>query len=792
MSHWRHFGHSGASHGRAPLPQALADLAVTRPTLGALPFCMLALLASGCTPPLPPAISASPASQAMPAAAPPRIDSIVGTPTAAPPLQVAYGRPAGAILPAPTQGRGTGEVSLDFAGTDIREVVAQILGTLLRENYTIDPVVQGTATLRTVQPLPRDQLLPTLQALLAQNGAALVRSGVLYRVVPATQATTVAAAEGVGGNSVIMLRYAAAEDLARVLQPFVADGGRISADPAHNALIVGGDPQARDNLLSLVRAFDIDMLAGQSYALLPVAAGEVRDVATALQEALRGPGAAGSGGPIRVVPMARVNAVLVVAQQPRLIDEARRVFTLVDNMRRQTVRSWHVHYLQNGTANDAAYMLQQAFTPNNVTAQPTRPRGANGVTSMGLGAGMAGAPGAITGRSTLGGSSGGGFGGGSLSGGGLGAAASTQTSGAPPGAAGSIALLAPPAPAATGVNPLLGPLDPGGAEANPDALRIIPEPQNNALLFYGTRREVETIVAMLRKIDIMPLQVRIDAVIAEVTLNDTLQYGTQFYFRSGGLNGILSTAQGALNPAAIAFGATLPGFILGGTRATGAPAAISALQDITTVNVLSSPQLLVVDNQTARLQVGDLVPFLSQTTQSVITPNAPVVSSINYQQTGVIIEITPRVNSGGLVTLDVMQNVSDVARNITTPGINSPTFQERSVVSRVVVQDGQTIGLAGLIRDNVNTGNQGIPWLKDIPLLGALAGTQNNTRQRTELLIMITPHVMRDQRDARALTEDLREQLINAAAVPERLGSLPASGSADPGERLRRRIGLPR
>ena len=140
---------------------------------------------------------------------------------------------------------------------------------------------------------------------------------------------------------------------------------------------------------------------------------------------------------------------------------------------------------------------------------------------------------------------------------------------------------------------------------------------------------------------------------------------------------------------------------------------------MTTVNVLSSPELLVVDNQPARLQVGDVVPYLSQTSQSTLTPNAPVISSIQYQQTGVVIEVTPRVNSGGLVTLDVMQNVSDVARGITTQGINSPTFQERSVVSRVVVQDGQTIGLAGLIRDNVNANNAGIPWLKDVPILGA-------------------------------------------------------------------------
>ncbi|WP_229682670.1 type II secretion system secretin GspD [Siccirubricoccus deserti] len=767
---------------------------------GALLRGLLALLASGCTPPETSAISAFPGQPPVgSAAAPPRINSIVGTPTAAGVPQIAYGRPAEPPSPpgpAPQQG---GDISLDFAGTDIREVAAQILGTILRENYTIDPAVQGTATLRTVQPLARSQLLPTLQALLAQNGAALVRSGTLYRIVPAAQAPATAASEGVGGTTVVMLRHAAAEELARVLQPYVTEGSRIIADPARNALLVGGDPQARESLLSLVRSFDIDLLAGQSYALLPVGVGDVRDVTTALQEALRA-AVGGAGGQVRVVPMARVNAVLVVAQQPRAIDEARRIHALIDRTRQQTIRSWHVHYLQNSTANDVAYLLQQAFTPNNVTAQPTRAlRGATGAgaaSGPGEAAGGGGVT-AITGRPAMGGTGfGRGFGTGGTSGGsGLGAAGLANATPGGGSTAGSTPILLgqgqPPAGPAAPANPLLGPLDPSGVEANPDSLRIIPDPQNNALLFYGTRREVGTVEAMLRKIDILPLQVRIDAVIAEVTLNDALQYGTQFFFRSGGLNGVLSAAQGGFNPAQIAFNTTLPGFILSGTRATGVPMAITALQDVTTVNVLSSPQLMVVDNHTARLQVGDVVPYLSQTSQSVITPNAPVVSSINYQQTGVIIEITPRVNSGGLVTLDVMQNVSDVARGITTQGINSPTFQERSVVSRVVVQDGQTVGLAGLIRDNVNVGNQGIPWLKDVPLLGALAGQQSNTRQRTELLIMITPRVMRDQREARALTEDLREQLINAAAVPDRLDNLPTSGSPDPNARLRRRIGLP-
>jgi general secretion pathway protein D len=151
------------------------------------------------------------------------------------------------------------------------------------------------------------------------------------------------------------------------------------------------------------------------------------------------------------------------------------------------------------------------------------------------------------------------------------------------------------------------------------------------------------------------------------------------------------------------------------------------------------------------------------------------------------------VNSGGLVTLDIAQEVSDVDPTASANSqIASPTFLERNVRSRVVVQDGQTIGLAGLIRDNSNRGNSGIPWLKDVPILGLLAGQQGNTRGRTELLVLVTPHVVHDQRDARALTEDLRDQLINAAAIPGELQRLPQSGSPDPQRRVRRSAGLDR
>lgn len=746
---------------------------------------------------------------------PPRVSGPVGAPDLPGAPGLSYGAPPGLSPPAPTGQAGGGDVSLDFADTDIRAVAAQILGTLLGASYTIDPGVRGTATLRTARPVTRAQLLPILRTLLAQNGAGLVETAGLYRVTagaaagpaagprpPGLPGAPPAAPDGAlaAGGTVVALRHASAEDLARVLQPYVAGEARLAADPARNVLLLGGDPGAREALAELIRAFDVDLLAGQSYALLPVASGDARDFATALQDALRGRGAGGQGsgggalaGVVRVVPMARINAVLVVAAQPGALDQARRVHALVEAARRRSVRGWHVYYLQNSRSNDIAHVLQQAFTPGRVTAQPTPPNtgagparttrpfgaGAGGLGGAGgLAGGAIGGLGGIGAGGGLGGGAGGGLGGGSA--GGLGLGGGPQAGGPAAGTGGVEAAQAAP---------LLGGLDPAGGSGGeaPEGMRIIPNPQNNALLVYATPQERGTIEATLRRLDVLPLQVRIDAVIAEVTLNDALQYGTQFFFRSGDINAVLSAA------ATTALAANFPGFVLSGRGANAAPVALSALQAVTDVRVLSSPQLMVLDNEAARLQVGQLVPYLTQSAQSTITGNAPVINSIAYRETGVIMEVTPRVNSGGLVTLDIAQEVSDVDTTATgTSGINSPTFSERTVRSRVAVQDGQTIGLAGLIRDNATRGNAGLPWLRGIPFLGALGSTQNNLRQRTELLVLITPRVIHDQRDARALTEDLRDQMLNAAAVPGQLNALPPSGLADPQARTRRRLGLER
>lgn len=321
---------------------------------------VLAALMACTKPEEPPPIAPLAAVPAGIGVASPRLDANLGSTKSLQRAMTSYApagaSPGGASVggrPPPTVAMTGGNVSLDFADTDIREVTAQILGGLLHLNYTIDPSVHGTATLRTSVPMSRGQLLPTLQVLLSQAGASLVQDGPLYRVLPAAAAGAfpgLAASQGNVGDTVVPLHYASADDIARALQPFVGQGVRIAAETGSNAILIGGEPSARETLANLVRAFDVNGLANQSLALMPVGQGDAREIATALQQALAGQGGTGAAGAartgvVRVVPMERINAVLVSAPAPGLIDEAQRVFNLVQRRQEATLRTWHVYFV---------------------------------------------------------------------------------------------------------------------------------------------------------------------------------------------------------------------------------------------------------------------------------------------------------------------------------------------------------------------------------------------------------------------------------------------------------------
>ncbi len=703
--------------------------------------------------------------------APPPSNRISGAVTSAimPALPSASYAPAAAApgMAATPATAANGDISFNFADTDIRTVVDQILGSILHVNYTIDAAVTGTVTLRTVAPLTRDAMLPTLQTLLAQNNAVLVQSNGIYRVMPAANAgASLAANAAVGGGQVLALQYASAPQLAAMLQPYVAKGGAIIADPNSNSLVIQGDPSTRQALTDMIQAFDIDALAGQSYELFPVPDGDAQDFATAFTGALAKQSDVKTTAMVTVVPLERIGAVLVIARAQEQLADAARVYAVLNQVQRETVRQWHVFYLRNSRANDAAYLLQQAFTPDNVTAQPTPAMTQSSTTLSGNGNSSSSATGS-TGSSITSNSSGAG---GLL--GSPGTADGSQSS--ITGGGNNTAAAGTSQSSTSGASALLGPLSSTTSSSAVSTMRIIPDIPNNALLVYATPQEDDQIQGMLAKLDIMPLEVRIDATIAEVDLTGALQYGTQFYFKSGDINAVLSTATTS------ALATNFPGFVLSGAGGDAAPLAISALQSVTKVRVLSAPELMVLDGQAASLQVGDLVPYLSQTSQSTTTSDSPVINSINYQETGVILRVTPHVGSDGLVTMDLDQEVSGVSPTITTTGLNSPTFTERTVTSRIAIQDGQTIGLAGLISDNDSHQNSGIPGLKNIPLLGDLFGSQDNNRNREELLVLITPHVIRSQEQALDLTQDMQQQLSNAALVPAALQGTPVGGSPDP------------
>lgn len=646
-----------------------------------------------------------------------------------------------------------GDVSLHYVDADVRDVVKLILGDILKVNYTIDPGFMGTVTVDTPRPLRREELLSTLQNLLNQTGGMMTYQGGFFRISPAGDDNVISpvvdGASVGSGSEIVRLRFASARQLAAMLEDYVGDGAKLLADPTRNLLIVTGSASARQNVIDLIRVFDVDYLASRSYALFPVKFGDPARFAADLQMALQADNDGALAGAVRIVTVEQANAIMVIAQQAAYLDRVSQLVAQLDRVKESAERSIHVYYLKNVQAADIQPVLQRAVNPRaggaadmetapgNLppTAQPAQIAAAP-VTPLVQANGQMPAIPAVAGP--------------------FGAApagvAPAQTANTPTG-------LLQDAPAADTHSP-----------------QIIADRSSNALVIVATESEYATVEAAIHKLDVLPMQVLIEATVAEVTLNDQLQYGTQFYLTNNA-GTAQATLSNAISSAPTAAGAGTNASLFSGTLAPNFPGfaiartigsvqfALQALKSITDVQVISAPKLMVLDNQTASIQVGDLVPIITQSAESVVTAGAPVVNNIQYQPTGVILNVLPRLNSNGLVTLDIEQEVSDVVPT-TSSTINSPTFEQRKIKTKVVVQDGETIALGGLISDNKSKVNSGIPILQQLPLLGPLFSTRDKTSNRTEILILLTTRVVYDENDARALTEELRRKLAPSRIVP--------------------------
>jgi general secretion pathway protein D len=293
----------------------------------------------------------------------------------------------------------------------------------------------------------------------------------------------------------------------------------------------------------------------------------------------------------------------------------------------------------------------------------------------------------------------------------------------------------------------------------------------NALVVMATPEDYKRLRHVIEALDVAPNQVFIEATIAEVTLTDELHFGVAWFLQKGAHSGAFSAqTPGTSNVPApndtlgnnllgAPLGAIFPGFSYA-VRASSAIVTLNALNAITNVNIISTPSLTVLDNRQAVLQVGDQIPV---TTLQSVAALGNTFNSVSYLNTGVILAITPHINENGRLMLEIDQEVSNPVPGSSAAG-NNPTIQQRKVKTQVAVADGESLLLGGLIQDQRSkTANQ-IPVAGDLPIIGNAFKDKDDTINKTELLIMITPHVVRSLNEAREIAEEYKRKMLNVAS----------------------------
>jgi general secretion pathway protein D len=649
------------------------------------------------------------------------------------PAVVVRGRESSGTPPVPQHGSSvekTGDVTLNFAGADIRDVVGQVLGETLKLNFVIDPEVSGPVNFNVSRPLAREEILPTLEAVLNSRGATMVQVNGIVRVMPMRKDGKSGAAapmargpgQAIGERTqVFELRFVGATDMQRVLEKVLPPGQVITPNDQRHLLVVQGSPSELQLAQDTIRVFDVDQLTGMSMALVPLSNADPSAIAGELKNIFAATRKDAESDAIRVMAVTRLNAVMVITRAPHYLDEARAWISRLDRNRNLNERRVYVYNLQYSKAAQVGQKLQGLLSGLDIQFRASGMPSPEGI----------GAPGTDSGQ---------------------------------PGSAAKAPDAKPPAAEPVVPLPVSAPAVPDTAVAERSSVRIEADEAHNALLISASARDYDLIRQVLQGIDVPPLQVLIEVTVAEVTLNDKLNYGVEYFINSGNFNALLTTGSSALGVVAPA-----PGFALSWFTGKFQPRAIlDALSAVTETKVISTPRLLVLSNQTARLQVGDVVPIITQSATSTITSNPLVLNNVTYKETGVVLEVTPRVNSGGYVTMDVNQSVSDVV-NTTTSTIDSPTIRQRRLTSTISVKSGESILLGGLIQQQSNRVASGIPVLNELPGIGALFGTRNSSAGRTELIMLMTPRVISNEDAARDMTAKVEREfqaVLDANAMP--------------------------
>jgi general secretion pathway protein D len=647
--------------------------------------------------------------------------------------------------PQAPNGRG---YDLNFENTPVATVAKVVLGDILGMGYTIDPRVQGTVSLVSARPVPKSDIVFVLESALRLSGIVLLRDASGYRLTPLGDAIGAGRVDAEAANpepgygvSVVPLQYVGAQTILKLMDSFATRAGSVRADPTRNLLLIQGTGAERRSAVDTVLSFDVDWMRGQSVGIYPINNSAPEPMIAELEKIMDTGDSGLSQNLVKFQVVSRLNAIMVVSRKPALLQTAATWIRRLDRADSERT-SVHVYRIRYGDAKQLAKVLSDMFIGSSSSSIDS----AENQIAPGSGGAAASVADRLSFNSNPMGSS---------------------SSAGPASRLGTSNALRPDSTVAAEASPSgssgsLGRGAGGGGGGQPITpnVRITPDAINNALLIYADRENYRIIASTLQQLDQPVLQVAIDATIAEVTLNNELTYGVQFFLSSKTLGSVINTQSAASTVAnaatTAAINRVLPGFnFLVGSEAS-PKVILDALHSVTSVKVLSNPSLVVINNQTATLQVGDVVP-VSTGSATVLSSSNTVVNTIDYRNTGIILRVVPRITANGNVRIEVEQEISNVTA--AAAATLTPTVAERKVKSSISVANGQTVLLAGLISEQQNGDRNGIPALDEIPIFGDAFSTQHKKGTRTELIIFIRPQIIRDGSDAHNVAEELRSKV---------------------------------
>lgn len=706
-------------------------------------------------------------------------------------------RPGALSTPRPAASGG-GAVTFNFENQPVQAVVKAILGDLLKQNYTIVPGVQGNISFSTSEPVDSSQALPILETLLSWTHNALVQRNGGYVVMPEKEAVagnlvpSLGAASPKGGLQARLfpLRFISATEMQKLIKPFARTDSTLLVDQARNLLVMSGTPEELANYQSMVRTFDVDWLRGMSVGVFNLQYANVAELMPKLDGMFGKGGDTPLAGMLRFIPIERTNAIVVISTQPEYLQEVGDWITKIDRGGGNEPQLF-VYDVRNIKASDLAKYLAQIYTNGAGSGGDN-----GGQVGPGLSGGTLGS--ANTAGATSMGSTAGGFGnsngateggglsgkvGGSAFGGGTESAEGGGIGGSKGGVLGGSSAGAPSGFGNVGGGNNGGPVNEQQYSSSDGSVKISSVDNNNQLLVRARPSQWEEIKSAIRKLDNVPMQVQIETRILEVSLTGDFQFGVQWYLE--GLTGSTGT------PGTSSFVPGEPyrhrqiGLGQGGNAYGGEPffysflnsnlqVAVRAMETSGNTKTLSAPSMVVMNNQTASIAVGNQIP-INQTSVNTGIGTATSYSQVTYLSTGVILNVQPRINPGGLVYMNISQEVSQADKSV--PLVNgNPAISQRKLATQVAVQSGQTVLLGGLIEQAEGTTDTGIPGLNRVPVLGRLFGNTSRSRNRTELIVLITPRVISGSEDARQITEDYQNKFESLA--PLRASTEHAAGTA--------------